>query len=133
MKREPFDSWEEKFIALCEEKLDEEPFYPFDHLWRKNLDVKQAFAAYLEENPDYAEKFQELTESSAPASDGAEFLALARKLEEQKKQKEQKELESRIESKMSKFCPECARVIGPKGVCKCGYRRPSKKAARSDY
>lgn len=133
MKREPFDSWEEKFIALCEEKLDEEPFYPFDHLWRKNLDVKQAFAAYLEENPDYAEKFQELTESSVPASDGAEFLALARKLEEQKKQKEHKELESRIESKMSKFCPECARVIGPKGVCKCGYRRPSKKAGRSDY
>ncbi|EKD82334.1 MAG: hypothetical protein ACD_39C01353G0002 [uncultured bacterium] len=130
MKREPYDSWEEKFIALCEEKLDEEPIYPYEHLWRKDLNVKQAFAAYLEENPDYSEKFQELTESSKPESDGAEFLALAKKLEEQKKQKE---LESQIESKMSKFCPECARVIGPKGACKCGYRRPAKKTVRSDY
>ncbi|MBU1106605.1 MAG: hypothetical protein KKB51_08075 [Candidatus Riflebacteria bacterium] len=131
MKREPYDSWEEKFIALCEEKLDEEPIYPYEHLWRKNLEVKQAFAAYLEENPDYAEKFQELTEDTTSEADGAEFLALARKLEEQKKLKE---LESRIESKMSKFCPECARVIGPKGICKCGYRRPSKKPSRSqDY
>ncbi|KAF1081230.1 MAG: hypothetical protein GQF41_2498 [Candidatus Rifleibacterium amylolyticum] len=131
MKREPYDSWEEKFIALCEEQLEEEPFYPYEHLWRKNLNVKQAFAAYLEENPDYAEKFQELNESTPSAAESAEFLALAKKLEEQKKKKE---LESRIEEKMSKFCPECARVMNPKGICKCGYRRPSKKSGRSrDY
>lgn len=129
MKRESLTSWEEKFIAFCEEQLDEEPFYPYEHLWRKNLDVKQAFAAYLEENPDYAEKFQELAESSPSESENAEFLALARKLEEQKKQKE---LESRIESKMSKFCPECARVIGSKNTCKCGYRRPAKKPILDD-
>ncbi len=131
MKRETLNSWEEKFIAFCEEQLDEEPFYPYEHLWRKNLDIKQAFAAYLEENPDYAEKFQELAEASPSESENAEFLVLARKLEEQKKQKE---LESRIESKMSKFCPECARVIGSKNVCKCGYRRPAKKPTRDrDY
>jgi uncharacterized protein YifE (UPF0438 family) len=127
MKREPYDIWEEKFIALCEEKLEEEPFYPYEHLWRKNLDIKQAFAAYLEENPDYAEKFQELTEQelAGNTADNAEFLALAHRLEEKQKQQEREKL---IESKMSKYCPECARVIGSKWVCKCGYRRPAKKS-----
>lgn len=127
MKREPYDKWEEKFIALCESKLEEEPFYPFEHLWRKDLNVQKAFEAYLQENPDYAEKFQELVEDSASPAENAQFLELARKLEAQQKQKEiqdkQKEIEAKIESKMSKFCPDCARVIGTKKICKCGYRR----------
>jgi hypothetical protein len=130
VKRESYDSWEEKFIAMCEEKLEEEPVYPYEHLWRKNLDPQQAFAAYLEENPDYAEKFQELTDSVASEEDNSQFLELARKLEAQKKQKE---AEAAMESRMSKFCPECARVIGSKNVCKCGYRRPAKKTSRSDF
>ncbi|NCB39379.1 MAG: hypothetical protein EOM80_11485 [Erysipelotrichia bacterium] len=120
MKREPYDAWEAKFIALCEEKLEEEPIYPYEHLWRKDLNAQQAFAAYLEENPDYAEKFQELTEDSCSNAENDHFLELARKLEAQKKQKE---IEAKIESKMSKFCPECARVLGTKKQCKCGYRR----------
>lgn len=127
MKREPYDRWEEKFLALCEEKLEEEPVYPYEHLWRKDLNAQQAFAKYLEENPDYAEKFQELTESVADSGDNAAFLELARKLEAQKKQKE---VEAKIESKMSKFCPDCARVLGAKNVCKCGYKRPAKKVSR---
>ena len=120
MKRESYELWEEKFLALCEEKLEEEPIYPYEHLWRKNLGVKQAFEAYLQENPDYAEKFQELAEDTLSPAENEEFLAMARKLEEQRKQKE---IEAKIESKMSKFCPDCARVLGTKKICKCGYRR----------
>ncbi len=120
MAREPYDSWEEKFIALCEDKLEEEPIYPYEHLWRKNLNVQQAFEAYLQENPDYAEKFQELVEDSATPEESAAFLEMARKLEAQR---QQKELEEKLASKMSKFCPDCARVLGTKKQCKCGYRR----------
>lgn len=126
MKRESYDSWEDKFIAFCEEKLEEEPIYPYEHLWRKNLGVEEAFAQYLEENPDYAEMLHELVEMAPASEENTKFLELARKLEEQKKQKE---IAAKIESKMSKFCPDCARVIGTKNVCKCGYRRPAKKTA----
>ncbi len=130
MKRIPYDTWEEKFINLCEERLEEEPIYPYEHLWRENLTPEKAFEKYLEENPDYAEKFQELTEDG-DNNDQAQFLELAKKLEAQKKQKE---VEAKIESKMSKFCPECARVIGSKNICKCGYRRPGKKkSSELDY
>ena len=91
-----------------------------EHLWRKDLNVQQAFEAYLQENPDYAEKFQELVEDTASPAENAAFLEMARKLEAQRKQKE---LEEKLESKMSKFCPDCARVLGTKKQCKCGYRR----------
>ncbi len=120
VKREPYEAWEDKFIAFCEEKLEEEPIYPYEHLWRKDLNVQQAFEAYLQENPDYAEKFQELMEDTASPAENAAFLEMARKLEAQRKQKE---LEEKLESKMSKFCPDCARVLGTKKQCKCGYRR----------
>ncbi|HQB84542.1 MAG TPA: hypothetical protein PLR50_13665, partial [Candidatus Rifleibacterium sp.] len=69
---------------------------------------------------DYAEKFQELVEDTASPAENAAFLEMARKLEAQRKQKE---LEEKLESKMSKFCPDCARVLGTKKQCKCGYRR----------
>lgn len=131
MKRVPYDIWEDKFINLCEERLEEEPIYPYEHLWRENLSVEKAFEKYLEENPDYAEKFNELTEDNDNTAEKAQFLELARKLEEQKKQKE---IEAKIESKMSKFCPDCARVMGAKNICKCGYRRPAKKKSQDfDY
>lgn len=127
MKRESYDNWEEKFLALCEEQLEEEPVYPYEHLWRANLNPQQAFGKYLEENPDYAEKIQELAEDAPDEAANAQFLELARKLEAAKKQKE---VEAKMESKMSKFCPDCAREIGTKNACKCGYRRPAKKATR---
>lgn len=130
MKRQPFDNWEDAFIAICEERLEEEPFYPYDHLWKENLSPERAFLRYLEENPDYAEKFSELNEDSASDEEKAAFAEMARKLEEKRKQKE---IEEKMASKMSKFCPECARVIGSKSSCKCGYRRPGKKQSRSDY
>lgn len=131
MKRVPYDIWEEKFINLCEERLEEEPIYAYEHLWRENLSVEKAFEKYLEENPDYAEKFHELAEGGDNPAEQAQFLELAKKLEAQKKQKE---VEAKIESKMSKFCPDCARVIGSKNICKCGYRRPAKKKSQDfDY
>ncbi len=127
MARMPYDQWEEAFIALCEKWLEEEPLYTYEHLWRKDLSPQAAFKVYLEENPDYGEKFEEMqaapTEGSVvePTPEQREFAELARKLEEKKKQ-------AAIEAKMSKFCPECARVLGDKKQCKCGYRRPSAKA-----
>lgn len=117
------DQWEEEFFKICEDALEEEPLYPYEHLWKKGLTPKEAFRVYLEENPDYAEKIQE-TVMSEP--DQHDFLELAKKLERQK-------LEKEAEAKLSKFCPECARIIGSKNVCKCGYKRPGAKKVRKDY
>lgn len=121
MRRETYDAWEDKFLNLFEERMDEEAIYPYEHLWKKNLNPEQAFEAYLEENPDYAEKFSELSAEIASEGEQAEFLELAKRLEQQKLQQE-------AEEKLSKFCPECARIIGKKSACKCGYRRPKKKS-----
>lgn len=124
MPKLSIDQWEDEFCQICEEILEEEPLYPYEHLWKKGLSPKEAFKAYLQENPDYAEKIQD-----SPPSDEKQqqdFLELAKKLEKQKREKE-------IEEKMSKFCPECARVMGTKNVCKCGYRRPSSKKRDADY
>ncbi len=122
MAKVSIDRWEEEFYKICEETLEEEPLYPYEHLWKKGLSPKEAFKVYLKENPDYAEKLQE----TAPLDEKQQndFLEMAKKLEQQKREKE-------IEEKMSKFCPECARVMGNKNVCKCGYRRGGK--ARRDY
>lgn len=122
MARQPYERWEEEFIELCEEKLEEEPLYPYEHLWKKGLTVKLAFKEYLEENPDYLEKFHE-TMGTTPPVDTAkaerDFLEKAKLLEAQKKIQE-------AESKMSKYCPNCARVMGSKKQCKCGYSRGGK-------
>ena len=119
MARLSYDRWEEAFIALCEEKLEEEPLYPYDHLWKKGLSPEQAFEVYIEENPDYGEKFHEAM-GTTPAIDASqaerEFLEKARQLEAKKKIQE-------AETRMSKFCPNCARVLGKKNQCKCGYSR----------
>ncbi len=124
MAKISIDKWEDEFYQLCEDILEEEPLYPYEHLWKKGLSPKEAFKVYLEENPDYAEKLQETGQQSE--SQQQEFLALAKKLEQKKKEQE-------IAEKLSKYCPECARVLGKKNVCKCGYRRPGKKKSDNDY
>ena len=90
--QDPFDAWEEKFIALCEEKLEEEPIYPYEHLYKKHKNPQKAFEAYLEENPDYSEKYEEMLQGVAPKatvseSEGLAFLEMAKKLEEKRKLK----------------------------------------------
>lgn len=122
--QDPFDIWEEKFIALCVEKLEEEPIYSYEHLYKKHKNPQEAFEAYLEENPDYSEKYEEMIQGESKkvsTSKGEElaFLELAKKLEEKRKQKA---AEQKIASHVSKYCPECGRVLGAKKVCKCGYK-----------
>ena len=122
--QDPYDIWEEKFIALCEEKLEEEPIYSYEHLYKKHKDPQKAFDAYLEENPDYSEKYEEMISGAAKKtvineSESLAFLELAKKLEEKRKLKA---AENKIASHVSKYCPECGRVLGAKKVCKCGYR-----------
>ena len=57
--------------------------------------------------------------SSVSESEGLAFLEMAKKLEEKRKLKA---AENKIASHVSKYCPECGRVLGAKKVCKCGYR-----------
>lgn len=123
--KDAYDEWEDKFIEICEEKLDEEPIYEYQHLYKKFKDPEKAFEAYLEENPDYSEKYEEMTLGAARKSACSEeeqlaFLEMAQKLEEKRKQKA---AEEKIKSFESKYCPECGRVLGKKKVCKCGYKR----------
>lgn len=126
MAKISIEKWEDEFYQICEDILDEEPLYPYEHLWKKGLTPKEAFKAYLEENPDYAEKLQETSTESADEKQQQEFLALAKQLEQKQKEKE-------IAEKLSKYCPECARVMGKKNICKCGYRRPASKKRNEDY
>ncbi|GAB4284434.1 MAG: hypothetical protein Kow0029_31020 [Candidatus Rifleibacteriota bacterium] len=120
MPKLSIDLWEDEFIEICEKILDEEPLYPYEHLWKEGLTPQQAFMKYVEENPDYAEKLEDSKPETSSNAEQEEFLAMAKKLE-------QKRLAQEAEEKMSKYCPECARVIGKKKVCKCGYRKPGKK------
>lgn len=126
MAKISIDKWEDEFCEICEKLLEEDPLYPYEHLWKKGLSPQEAFKAYLEENPDYSEKLQETKFKPQSKSEQDEFLEIAKKLE-------QKKLEKEAESVMSKFCPECARVMGKKSLCKCGYRRPGKKKKSDDY
>ena len=77
MARVSIDKWEEQFCEICEKYLDEEPFYPYEHLWRKGLSPQEAFKSYLDENPDYAEKAQEINIEPQSKPDQEDFLALA--------------------------------------------------------
>ncbi len=126
MRRESFDTWEDKFIELCQERIDEEPFYPYDHLWKKNLSVEEAFNAYLEENEDLAEKYREMTGAEIPAPKAGNeeqlaFLKMAKALEAKQKAKND-EAKIAAADKLSKYCPECGRKMTKK-VCRCGYTR----------
>lgn len=124
--KDAFDQWEDQFFELCQEKLDEEPIYDYQHLYKKYKDPLKAFEAYLKENPDYAEKYEEmnserpLPKSTVSESESLAFLEMAKKLEEKRKQKA---AEEKIANHISKYCPDCGRVLGAKKVCKCGYRR----------
>lgn len=125
MMKDAYDIWEDKFIELCEEKLEEEPIYEYQHLFKKYKDPAKAFEAYLKENPDYSEKYEEMTLGAAKnaacsADEQLAFLKMAQKLEEKRKQKS---AEDKIKSFQSKYCPDCGRVLGSKKVCKCGYKR----------
>lgn len=122
MKQLSIDDWEEIFVDLCEKRLHEEPFYPYEHLWKEGLAPDKAFQKYLEENPDYAEQFEEIAASISDTSEQQEFLELAKNIE---KAKLAKQIEQENEKKLSKFCPECARIIGENGICKCGFRKQS--------
>ncbi len=117
-KRLDVDAWEEEFVRLFTEKVDEEPLYDYIHLYKKGLSPAEAVTAYLEENPDYAEKLEDLAEpapaKTLPPMTPEEFLRQA------------KELEAReaARKRLSEFCPNCARQMGTKKICKCGYKRP---------
>ncbi len=121
MKKMSFDEWEKEFMALCDKFLEEEPLYPYSHLWRETDGPREAFDKYLEENPDYAEKFEDMVDSSSDQTEKEDFLKLAKQLE-------QKKIKKVVEEKMSRFCPECAREIGTKKKCKCGYSRGGGKS-----
>ena len=116
------EEWETAFIELFSQKVDEEPLYEYFHLYRKGLSPEQAVAAYLKENPDYLEKLEDLAEEKKPVSASAKgneaFTpeAVAKLLEEQKRREEAKK-------RLSEFCPNCARKIGDKKRCKCGFKR----------
>ncbi|NLI77854.1 MAG: hypothetical protein GX442_15630 [Candidatus Riflebacteria bacterium] len=116
-KRMDIDAWEAEFVRLFNETVEEEPLYDYIHLYKKGLSPADAVKAYLKENPDYAEKVEDLKEppSAKPLSPMSpeEFL------------KKAKELEAREAAKkrLSEFCPNCARHLGTKKLCKCGYKR----------
>lgn len=124
--KDAFDLWEDKFFELCQDKLDEEPIYDYQHLFKNYKDPEKAFEAYLKENPDYAEKYEEINSGislekvAITESESLAFLEMAKKLEEKKKEKAAKE---KIANHISKYCPDCGRVLGSKKLCKCGYRR----------
>ncbi|RCK80665.1 MAG: hypothetical protein OZSIB_2978 [Candidatus Ozemobacter sibiricus] len=117
-KRLDIDAWEEEFIRLFVAKVDEEPLYDYIHLYRKGLSPAEAVTAYLQENPDYAEKLEDLAEPAPveplPPLTPEEFLRKARELEAR----------AAARQRLSEFCPECARRMGSKKICKCGYKRP---------
>lgn len=121
MKQIPIDEWEDQFIEICEKYLDEEPFYPYEHLWKKGYNALEAFEKYLGENEDYLEQFYDLTEVNSDFSEQKEYLSIINTLKKEKVKKEAK-------VKLSKFCPECAREIGKSGICKCGYKNNEAKS-----
>jgi len=110
------DAWEAEFVKLFTEQVQEEPLYEFFHLYKKGLSPAAAVRAYLTENPDYAEKLEDLKapDTPPPGMSPEEFLRKA------------KELEAReaARKRLSEFCPNCARQMGTKKLCKCGYKRP---------
>jgi putative hemolysin len=128
MAFDSFEKWEEDFIALCEERLEEEPFYPYEHLWRKKYSLEKAFETYLKENEDYAEKYYELSgeligdEMEEDETVQLNFLKMAKDLENKRRLKNDKEKIAMAE-KQSKYCPECGRNLDKKKRCRCGYSR----------
>lgn len=116
-QRMSMEAWEEAFEKLCHDKLDEEPLYDYIHLYKKGLTPEKAFLAYLKENPDYEEKMQELLEEKEegeiPPMDPAELARIQEKVK----------LRQEAMERLSRYCPECARDMAGKKVCKCGYKK----------
>lgn len=116
-QRMSMEAWEEAFEKLCQDKLDEEPLYDYIHLYKKGLTPEKAFLAYLKENPDYEEKMQELLdekeEAEIPPMDPAELARIQEKVK----------LRQEAMERLSRYCPECARDMAGKKVCKCGYKK----------
>ena len=113
------DTWEEGFFEICQKYLQEEPLYPYEHLWKKGLTRIESFCAYLKENEDYLEQFYELSELNSSITNDNEFQSIIKKLKNANNDNNQK----KSEPKLSKFCPECGREIGKSGICKCGYKQ----------
>ncbi|HOY67828.1 MAG TPA: hypothetical protein PLP29_13155 [Candidatus Ozemobacteraceae bacterium] len=117
VQRMSMEAWEEAFEKICEEKLEEDPLYDYIHLYKKGLSPEKAFIAYLKENPDYQEKMQELmeekNEQEATKSDPAEQARI----------EAQEKLRREALERLSRYCPECARDMTGKKVCKCGYKK----------
>ena len=116
------EDWETAFVELFQKQVDEEPLYEYFHLYKKGLTPEKAVAAYLKENPDYLEKLEDLVEEKTVPAKTAKNEpditpeAIAKVLEEQKRREEAKK-------RLSEFCPNCARKIGDKKRCKCGFKR----------
>ena len=110
-----YEEWEARFVEICRLGLEEEPLYPFDQFYDQGLAPGEAFEKYLETNPDYAEKFQEVREDKGAAETPA-MNELSLQLTEKKKREE-------AAARLEQFCPNCARMLGSKKICKCGYRR----------
>jgi hypothetical protein len=116
------DSWEEEFIALFQQQIDEEPLYDFFHLYKKGLSPRQAVDAYLKENPDYLEKSEEIREV-AQDTELKKSIGSELSLEEYLKRAEALKRRKEAEKRLSEFCPNCARKIGDKKRCKCGWKK----------
>lgn len=116
-----YEEWEARFVEICKLGLEEEPLYPFDQFYDQGLAPGEAFEKYLASNPDYAEKFQEVRDdkSGAETAVGADDPALGELSQRLAEKKKREEAAARLEQ----FCPNCARILGTKKICKCGYRR----------
>jgi hypothetical protein len=111
------DAWEQEFVKLFREKAQEDPLYEYIQYYKQGLSPAEAVKTYLKENPDYLEKVEELEETkNRTAAEGgdAEAAEMLRKAMEMNRRRE-------AEQRLSAFCPNCARVMGDKKRCKCGY------------
>ena len=116
----PMDSWEESFAKICQDKLDEEPLYEYIHLYKKGLSPQQAFVAYIKENPDYHEKVVEVLEEEKKKAIAAVAVLSP---EERAKKEALDKIREEAKKRLSRYCPNCAREMGSKKLCKCGYKR----------
>ncbi len=119
-----FDAWEKEFIELFKKKVDEEPLYEYAHLHRKGLSPEKAVTAYIKENPDYEEKIEDLTDPVSPHHSGTNEPKALSAGEIEKKVQELK-IREEAKKRLADFCPECARKMGGKKICKCGYKKPA--------
>ncbi len=119
-----FDTWETEFIDLFTKKVDEEPLYEYSHLYRKGLSPEKAVAVYIKENPDYEEKIEDLVMPVPAKSLTGAGQPKALSAQEIEKKVQEMKIREEAKKRLSEFCPECARKMGEKKICKCGYKKP---------